>query len=181
MLNWKFNSANKFDRCLSNPIPWLFPLGPLFPRYITVKFREGVKKINGKKAVRLTAWVDPPSPEAVRKMWKFFDKLSYLGLFCHFIKENLGKNRFLRVFFDDSPKKFRKLKKFRIFNKKCKKSTKDRQSWRQVRNRSDPDFCDGRSEDLPMWLYSHIVYCVRTYVQMNCLTVTVQFQFLAAL
>ena len=31
--------------------------------------REGVKK-NGKKAVRLTAWVDPPSPspEAVRKM-----------------------------------------------------------------------------------------------------------------
>ena len=30
--------------------------------------REGVKKKNRKKAVRLTAWVDPPSPEAVRKM-----------------------------------------------------------------------------------------------------------------
>ena len=26
------------------------------------------KKKNGKKAVRLTAWGDPPSPEAVRKM-----------------------------------------------------------------------------------------------------------------
>ena len=25
-------------------------------------------KKNGKEAVRLTAWVDPPSPEAVRKM-----------------------------------------------------------------------------------------------------------------
>ena len=32
-----------------------------------MQIREGVKK-NGKKAVRLTAWVDPPSPEAVRKM-----------------------------------------------------------------------------------------------------------------
>ena len=33
------------------------------------RLREGVKK-KGKKAVRLTAWVDPPSPspEAVRKM-----------------------------------------------------------------------------------------------------------------
>ena len=31
--------------------------------------REEIKKKNGKKAVRLTAWVDPPpSPEAVRKM-----------------------------------------------------------------------------------------------------------------
>ena len=32
--------------------------------------REVFKKKNGKKAVRLTAWVDPPppSPEAVRKM-----------------------------------------------------------------------------------------------------------------
>ena len=43
---------------------------------ITSKFnfitylREVFKKKNGKKAVRLTAWVDPPSPspEAVRKM-----------------------------------------------------------------------------------------------------------------
>ena len=34
------------------------------------KLREGVKKKNCEKAVRLTAWVDPPlpSPEAVRKM-----------------------------------------------------------------------------------------------------------------
>ena len=32
--------------------------------------REVIKKKNGKKAVRLTAWVDPPlpSPEAVKKM-----------------------------------------------------------------------------------------------------------------
>ena len=54
--------------------------------------REAIKKKKWKKAVRLTAWVDPPSPEAVRKMWKFFDKLSYLGLFCHFIKEKMGQN-----------------------------------------------------------------------------------------
>ena len=35
-------------------------------KYIKGKphFREEIKK-NGKKAVRLTAWVDPPSPEAV--------------------------------------------------------------------------------------------------------------------
>ena len=32
------------------------------------------------------------SPEAVRKMWKFLDKLSYLGLFCHFIKDKMGQN-----------------------------------------------------------------------------------------
>ena len=34
------------------------------------QLREVFKKKNGKKAVRLTAWVDPPSPspEAVRKM-----------------------------------------------------------------------------------------------------------------
>ena len=53
--------------------------------------REGVKK-NWEKAVRLTAWVDPPlpSPEAVRKMWKFLDKLPYLGLFCRFIKDKNG-------------------------------------------------------------------------------------------
>ena len=39
------------------------------PKY-TINLREGVKKKNWKKAVRLTAWVDPspPSPEAVRKM-----------------------------------------------------------------------------------------------------------------
>ena len=42
-------------------------------KYIIVSrscLREGVKKKNGKKAVRLTAWVDSPSPspEAVRKM-----------------------------------------------------------------------------------------------------------------
>ena len=39
-------------------------------KYIKGKphFREVIKK-NGKKAVRLTAWVDPPpSPPAVRKM-----------------------------------------------------------------------------------------------------------------
>ena len=32
--------------------------------------REVIKKKNGKKAVRLTAWVapSPPSPEAVKKM-----------------------------------------------------------------------------------------------------------------
>ena len=32
--------------------------------------KGSIKKKNGKKAVRLTAWVDPPSPspEAVRKM-----------------------------------------------------------------------------------------------------------------
>ena len=36
---------------------------------IEMDVREGAKK-NWKKAVRLTAWVDPPlpSPEAVRKM-----------------------------------------------------------------------------------------------------------------
>ena len=35
-----------------------------------IVLREVIKKKNGKKAVRLTAWVDPPSPspEAVRKM-----------------------------------------------------------------------------------------------------------------
>ena len=52
------------------------------------EIREGVKK--REKAVRLTAWVDPPSPEAVRKMWKFLDKLPYLGLFCRFIKDKNG-------------------------------------------------------------------------------------------
>ena len=57
-------------------------------------FREGFKKKNSYKAVRLTAWVDPPSPspEAVRKMLKMLDKLSYLGLFCHFIKDKMGQN-----------------------------------------------------------------------------------------
>ena len=42
----------------------------LYVNLSAAMFREGVKKKNGKKAVRLTAWVDPPSPspEAVRKM-----------------------------------------------------------------------------------------------------------------
>ena len=37
---------------------------------LNCELREGVKKKNWEKAVRLTAWVDPPlpSPEAVRKM-----------------------------------------------------------------------------------------------------------------
>ena len=62
--------------------------------WISIRVREVFKKKNAYKAVRLTAWVDPPlpSPEAVRKMWKFFDKLSYLGLFCHFIKDKMGQN-----------------------------------------------------------------------------------------
>ena len=57
-----------------------------------IYIREGFKKKNCEKAVRLTAWVDPPlpSPEAVRKMWKFLDKLPYLGLFCRFIKDKNG-------------------------------------------------------------------------------------------
>ena len=33
-----------------------------------------------------------PSPEAVRKMFKILDKLSYLGLFCHFVKDKMGQN-----------------------------------------------------------------------------------------
>ena len=38
--------------------------------FLLLLIREVIKKKNGKKAVRLTAWVDPspPSPEAVRKM-----------------------------------------------------------------------------------------------------------------
>ena len=52
---------------------------------------KGSKK-NWEKAVMLTAWVDPPlpSPEAVRKKWKFLNKLPYLGLFCRFIKDKNG-------------------------------------------------------------------------------------------
>ena len=50
------------------------PHGDLFqflgPPFLYFRLREVIKKKNGKKAVRLTAWVDPPlpSPEAVRKM-----------------------------------------------------------------------------------------------------------------
>ena len=38
--------------------------------FFIMLLREGFKKKNCEKAVRLTAWVDPPlpSPEAVRKM-----------------------------------------------------------------------------------------------------------------
>ena len=38
--------------------------------HVSFFVREGFKKKNCEKAVRLTAWVDPPlpSPEAVRKM-----------------------------------------------------------------------------------------------------------------
>ena len=35
-------------------------------RALKYVFREGVKKKNGKKAVRLTAWVDPPPPPPKR-------------------------------------------------------------------------------------------------------------------
>ena len=53
---------------------------PLLPKFMVnletndhhhqLYIREGLKKKNCEKAVRLTAWVDPPlpSPEAVRKM-----------------------------------------------------------------------------------------------------------------
>ena len=62
-------------------------------KYFSFCLREVIKKKNGKKAVRLTAWVDPPpSPEAVNKMWKILDKLSYLGLFCHFIRVKMSQN-----------------------------------------------------------------------------------------
>ena len=85
--------------------------------------REGVKK-NCEKAVRLTAWVDPPPPKRSEKCKKFLDILSYLGLFCHFIMDKMGQNfhkieavrleggdpppavsltAFSRFFFDDFP------------------------------------------------------------------------------
>ena len=57
--------------------PFLDPFGPLpvvtgllKGTYCIPPFREAFNKKNWKKAVRLTAWVDPPlpSPEAVRKM-----------------------------------------------------------------------------------------------------------------
>ena len=34
--------------------------------FFTSSLRETVQKENFEKAVRLTTWVDPPSPEAVR-------------------------------------------------------------------------------------------------------------------
>ena len=72
-------------------IPNGVPASPIISKQHVADQTKMTKK-KWKKAVRLTAWVDPPSPEAVRKMWKFFDKLSYLGLFCHFIKEKMGQN-----------------------------------------------------------------------------------------
>ena len=54
------------------------------------KIREVIKK-NWKKTVRLTAWVNPP-PKRSGKCEKILDKLSYLGLFCHFIKDKMGQN-----------------------------------------------------------------------------------------
>ena len=45
------------------------------------EIREGVKK--REKAVRLTAWVDPPSPEAVRKMWKILTLTFDFGLWLY--------------------------------------------------------------------------------------------------
>ena len=50
------------------------------------------KKKNGEKTVRLTAWVDPPLPQSGQENVKILDKLSYLGLFCHFIKDKMGQN-----------------------------------------------------------------------------------------
>ena len=72
--------------------------------YITLLFwyllglyclRGVIKKKLGKsgQADRLG---DPPYPEAVRKMKKNLDKLSYLGLFCHFIKDENGSNFFYK-------------------------------------------------------------------------------------
>ena len=54
------------------------------------KGRRKKKLVKSGQADRLGC--PPPSPEAVRKMWKILDKLSYLGLFCHFIKDKMGQN-----------------------------------------------------------------------------------------
>ena len=48
------------------------------------------KKLGREEAVRLTAWVDPPSKRSGK--CKKINKLSYLGLFSHFIKDKMGQN-----------------------------------------------------------------------------------------
>ena len=54
----------------------------------TAEYKENTKgrgqKKNCEKAVRLTAWVDPPpSPEAVRKMWKILTLTFDFGLWLY--------------------------------------------------------------------------------------------------
>ena len=51
---------------------------------------EGLKKLGKSGQADRLGWPPLPSPEAVRKMWKFLDKLPYLGLFCRFIKDKNG-------------------------------------------------------------------------------------------
>ena len=55
----------KLNQMVLQFLPFLFQ-----PTFYHHKVREVFKKKNVYKAVRLTAWVDPPSPspEAVRKM-----------------------------------------------------------------------------------------------------------------
>ena len=57
-------------RTPSSPLRFEHHVAIFFDGFLKKCVREGVKKKDGKKAVRLTAWVDPPSPspEAVRKM-----------------------------------------------------------------------------------------------------------------
>ena len=58
----------KIDKTLSISFPFRFCPEDIKAAVFRPMVREVVKKKNWEKAVRLTTWVDPPSPEAVRKM-----------------------------------------------------------------------------------------------------------------
>ena len=75
-----------------------------FPEYwkYLLRIREVIKKKNGKKAVRLTAWVVPPSPspEAVRKMWNF---LTFIFDFIFWLYTTQNEFYPKKIFFDHWP------------------------------------------------------------------------------